>query len=65
MGDFYELRELAGVYYLEYQNENSGWNSIAVELEPEQYFQISEFTSKQEKEKQDFLANFLKGMKNV
>lgn len=36
MGDWYELKWLAGVSYLEYQNEKSGWRTIAVELTEEQ-----------------------------
>ena len=63
MGDWYEVKELAGVYYIEYQSEASGWNPIAVELTNEQAFQVEEFIDKQANEKHEFMKALIASMK--
>lgn len=60
MGEYYELQELAGVYYIVYQSKETAWASIAVELEPEQYRKITAFLNNQESEKSRFLKSVIK-----
>ncbi len=55
MGDWYELKELAGTWYIEYQSEATEWNPIAIELTHEQAKEVEEFESKQAQDKRDFL----------
>ena len=55
MGDFYNIVELAGAYYLEYQNENSGWHPIAVALTADQVMEVEAFSRKQSEENMEFM----------
>ena len=55
MGDWYELKELTGTWYIEYQSVATGWNPTAVELTYEQAKEVEEFENKQAQSKRDFL----------
>ena len=59
MGDWYEVKELAGVFYIEYCNENTGWNTIALELTDRQCLEVEAFTEKQAENRSEFLKGVI------
>lgn len=63
MGDFYRFTDLAGVPYLEYSNENSGWNCIAVQLTEEQFEIINDYLTEEDDKKNEFFKSFLTNIK--
>ena len=63
MGGFYGVKDLAGVWYLEYQNEDTGWNCIAVQLTIEQMEAVEEFSQRQQDEAHSFYRDLLTKMK--
>jgi len=63
MGDWYEIKELAGVYYIDYQNDNTGWNNIAIQLTDSQAIEVEAFVEKQLEDKHEFLKAFVGSMK--
>ncbi len=64
MGDWYEIKELAGVYYIDYQNDNTDWNNIAIQLTDSQSIEVEAFVEKQLEDKHEFLKAFIESMKN-
>ena len=64
MGDFYQVVELAGVFYIEYQSEKTGWNTIAVQLTNNQSLETKAFFKKQADEKRAFLKGMIAAAKS-
>lgn len=56
MGESYEVKELGGVWYLEYPVNDS---YVIVELTEEQQDKISDFSIQQEVDRQNFLKNLV------
>jgi hypothetical protein len=54
MGDWYEIKELAGVYYIEYQNADSEWQPVAVKLTDSQVLKAEAFEEMQAQQKHEF-----------
>lgn len=65
MGDYYELKTLAGVSYIEYSNEKTGWNEIAVQLTDEQLEQAQAFHDVQMSRERNFYINMLEKAVNT
>ena len=57
MGDWYEIKELLMVHYIEYQNAQSGWNPAIVKLTDEQVERYSEFMEQQQIDRDKFLKS--------
>jgi hypothetical protein len=55
MGDYYNVVELDGLYYIEYCNANTKWKPVAVKLTPDQYGRAEAFSNKQADESREFL----------
>lgn len=63
MGDWYEIKYLAGKYYIEFCNDDTFWQSTAVLLTPEQAEQVREFELNQSQEKKELLKSMLCAIK--
>ena len=55
MGDWYEVKELANDWYLEYQSAATGWGPKAVKLTHEQAKEFLEFEETQAQQRHVFL----------
>jgi hypothetical protein len=59
MDDWYELKDLAGVNYIEYQNENSEWMPVAAKLTIVQSKVIEAFLNAQHEQLRKLLKAFV------
>ena len=59
MGDWYELKELTGTWYIEYQSDATAWTPVAVQLTQEQAKEAEEFENAQSEKKRDFLKGMI------
>lgn len=58
MGDFYEVVELGGDFYLQYQNEKTGWNVTVKKLDAKQVVKLEAFEEQQQEARFAFMCNF-------
>ena len=63
MGDWYEVKELANDWYLEFQSAETGWNPKAVKLTHEQAKQFIEFEDAQAQRRYVFLKQMAGNLK--
>ena len=55
MGDWYEIKELGGKLYLEFQSEATGWNMKVIELSEKDRELIEEFEGRIHEQRRSFL----------
>ena len=59
MGDWYELKVLGDVFYIEYSNEQTKWQSTVRELTEKEIAELDIFEGKQSEERRNFMKSLL------
>lgn len=59
MGEWYELRWLAGKPYIDYQSEASKWDSACVDLSMDELQRLEDFQVKQSAQEKEFIKSLI------
>ena len=64
MGSDYKYKELAGISYIEYRDDHTGWNDVALKLTNDQFEKINDYLINQDNEMKKFLKSIVEESKN-
>lgn len=59
MGDYYEIQFLADTPFIVYQNKNTGYQTVCVELTPEQFTLVDRLMRKHDTETTELLKGII------